>query len=169
MATSSIFGELEDRQSGSGGVVVESKLALPPINKKDQIETLLVTDFDAGIRNSSQLNTSVIKSLIKELALQLDGPLSTPLQAFFSLKKRLRETNTCLVKADKGETLILVSNDPYQHKITDFLLKAGATPTNLNINTHSELTREKIRVSKFVITGNQRMRERLYVMNFAFP
>ena len=87
MATSSIFGELEDRQSGSGGVVVESKLALPPINKKDQIETLLVTDFDAGIRNSSQLNTPVIKSLIQESALQLDGLLNTLLQAFFTPKR----------------------------------------------------------------------------------
>ena len=91
------------------------------------------------------------------------------LRAFFSLKNRLNDTDTCLVKAGKGEALILMSKDLYQQKIADFLLKAGANPIALNINEHSETTRKKICESKFVITGDQKKREKLYVMNFALP
>jgi len=74
-----------------------------------------------------------------------------------------------IAKVDKGEALIILKKNVYEKKIHDFLLQAGAIPSNLNFNTHNEQVREKIRKAQHLITGSLKSRERLYVMNPSFP
>ena len=84
-------------------------------------------------------------------SLQLDY-LSSDNRTYIILKK-LKENNVCFVKADKGESTIVMNREQYQTKIFDFLQENGATPIHYNIKTLSKNIRQLIDNSSLVITS----------------
>ena len=129
-----------------------------PIDKKSKVKTIIIANLAKGIRNDLTLNTEKIKALIMKLVLLLDAPPNRFTRSFLIIKKRTKQKNLSLFKADKGETLIILTGDQYEQKM-------HAIVTNLKFNFHNHKTRKKIQSTKYVIAGNLESRERLHVTN----
>ena len=146
------------------------KFAVPPSCTKEHLETTLISDLVAGTRNDRRISKDRIKDLITDTISILDNPSSLHSRSYNALKKRLKQKDLVIAKADKGETLVLLNRDDYDRKIKDFLTQSGASPCNLSINSHSDKTRKLIQGANHIITGSRTSRERrFYIMNYSFP
>ena len=139
------------------------KFAIPPLQGKEKMETVLVADIAAGIRCDPRLSSDRVKSLISSSLQQFDRPPSQVTKSFLSIKEKLKRDGLIMAKADKGEALVLITKDQYEQKLLDFLHQAGASPTDYKFSTQNESIRGKIRKAQFLITGPQKSRERFYV------
>ena len=66
-------------------------------------------------------------SLINSAVTNLASYSTTPdFRAYINLRKRLKTEDLVIVKADKGETLVLMERSAYIKKVDDFLKSSNA-------------------------------------------
>ena len=158
------FSEHDLRFLGKG-----KTFAIPPLQGKEKMETVLVADIAAGIRCGPRLSSDRIKSLISSSVQQFDRPPSQFTRTFLSIKEKLKRDGLIIAKAGKGEALVRMIKNQYEQKLLDFLHQAGASLTDYKFATHNETIRGKIRKAQYLITWTQKSGERFYIMNPAFP
>ena len=91
---------------------------------------------------------------------------SAVVQQFISLKRSLLQEDLALVKADKGESLVVMEQSQYEKKMKKFLKDAGAKKIRSPFTSHNEDVRAAISNARFVITKNH---ESVKVMNPSTP
>lgn len=72
-------------------------------------------------------------------------------RVFVQLQRRVQQQDLVIVKADKGETLIILSRTNYEEKMLDFLNRSGAKPSNFNLANYNKEIRAAIKCSTLVI------------------
>ena len=83
-------------------------------------------------------------------------------------RERLKQDDIALVKAGKGETLILIERSTYIQKIYDFLeISKAVELKEFSINTFNSKIRLAISSSAYVIPSTQKIS--LYVMCYSTP
>ena len=87
----------------------------------------------AGLQQDSWFNTAEIKTPLDQLYTTFKGPLPP--------KRSLHDKNSVLVKADKGETLVILQKDEYDRKMFSFLQNANAKPPQYQLTEHNKKVR----------------------------
>jgi len=108
--------------------------ALPPMKHKLNLESVVISDAATGIRSDRRLNTTKTAKIIKESIYKLQQSPAPVVKTFSSLKRRLNSENLVLVKADKGEAIIIMERAEYDRKILTFLTAAGASLIRSNFH-----------------------------------
>jgi len=98
---------------------------------------------------------------------QLQNLRSPELEAYFSLKKRFNNEHLVIARADKGETLVLLTRDQYELKMYDFLNSAGASLTAFSLTKHSMEVRAAIENTRLVF--QPALQPQLIQMSYAIP
>lgn len=127
------------------------KFCLPPVDQKSKLKTIVVSDLANGIRGDRRLNTDRVRNLINDMISQLYTPLTPELRTYFGLKRRLNQEDLVLVKADRGETLVIMQRTQYDMEVLQFLESAGANHINSPSTSYNKEVRDTINKSKYIL------------------
>lgn len=117
-----------------------SKFAILPVDKKTSLRSIvLITDIATEIQNDSRLNSEFFKTLVNDMINHVQLLWSDNLHSYFSIRKKIADKKLSLLRADKGECLILMDTEDYITKVIEFLAAANARVINYNINTYVQL------------------------------
>ena len=83
------------------------KFAIYPSDKSNTLQSIVTSNLAAGLRGNNRLNTSKVRELIQSMTVHLHTRVSPDTKSFLSLRRRLRDQELVLVKADKREPLSL--------------------------------------------------------------
>ena len=138
-------------------------------DKKNTIRATILSDIALGIRNDQRLNTGRVNALIDSAVGLLSDPgpqARADTLTFFKLRKRLRDEDLAIVKADKGETLVVMNKAYYMDRVHAFLLASGAKPIKFSIGTYNLSVRTAIKSSQHS-TPIKATKKRLHNMTFS--
>ena len=91
------------------------------------IHSTLLADLAVGVWNDQRLNTQRVRSLVNSAVEDLNSYSSTRnYRAFVKLRKRLKQDDLAIVKADKDEALVLIERSVYIHRVYEFLNSSNA-------------------------------------------
>ena len=118
-----------------------------------------------GIRSDPRLNTDQLKQMINGVSQLMATPNQTT-RTYLQLRKRLKQQNLALMKADKGETLIIMNRADYNKKVWDFLTQAGAKPIRYAFTDYNEKIRAILEKTSLIFGS---VGKDLKVMNASKP
>jgi len=131
------------------------KHALPPLSE-DVAKTNILADLAIGVglySNTLSACANYVKSNPIMCATKKEHSIIQ------GLRKKIASNNGVVVKADKGNTVVLMERDTYDQKMMKFLESSGAIKVpQSKFNTHVRVTREYINASRYVLP---RKRDRL--------
>jgi len=142
------------------------KYTITPVDKCENLRTLIISDLAVGLRCDSRLNTNKVKQLIESTVSSISVPPPLETRTFFNLQKRLRHQNLVIAKADKGESLVILSRSDYDKKMIEFLNTAGAKPIKFSLDAYKERVWNAMKKASMVISVD---RDRLKQMCAAVP
>lgn len=138
-----------------------------PRVKDDSIVAIILSDMAAGLRADTRLNSTRVTGIINQIAIDISRS-SPDTRLVKSISKKVRDNYLCIVKADKGNALIVMPRDDYDRKVTDFLQDSGAKPVRFSIESHSKNIRSLIDSSVLVIPTLP-LRDSLKKMSYFTP
>ena len=132
---------------------------------------MLLTDLAVDLRNDQRLNTQRVKSLIDEAVMNLSPQVTSPnYHAYKQLRKRLKEENLALVKADKGNSLVLMERAAYTQRVYEFLKSSNTIEIPFSIKSINNKIRAAISSSAHAIPWKEEQKEnKLYVKCYSTP
>ena len=143
------------------------EFAVPPVDKVKSMHSTLLADLAVGIRNDQRLNTQRVRSLVNLVVEDLNSYSSTQnYRAFVNLRKRLKQDDLAIVKADKGEALALIERSAYIHRVYEFLNSSNAVEQkSFSIEIFNKSVRSAIASSSIVVPPA--MKKELYAMCYS--
>ena len=130
-------------------------LAVPPSNKKDSLEKVILLDLATGIRGDSWLNSQCTCQLIKDKSLVSVSSRSMIHQFFQDLQRKIKTENLALVMADKREILVFLVGDQYEEEMNDLLKSVGAQLFRANLSEYNGEICGLVFNATYGITGNK--------------
>ena len=78
---------------------------------------------------------------------------SPPTSVIKSIQRKVNSNNLCMMKADKGHSLVIMTRNSYDTKMTEFLTNNNAidVTSKFNFNKFNALVRKHISDSQFII------------------
>jgi len=95
-------------------------------------------------------------------------PTLSTFARFKSIHRKLCVSQCVIAKADKGDTLIALTETKYDAKIRDFLLSSNASPATFSFDYYNTKVRKAIRDSKTIFQTSAAQKA-VHNMNYAPP
>lgn len=149
--TSTTFTEKELELLNKG-----RKLAILPVNKRNTFEATVLADLACGLRGDARLNCQRTVKLLEKMTSQMSkATIPQSCYIFRSLQQKLKKEDLVICKADKGETLIILSRKTYDEKIQTFLSNSRATCIPYSLKAYNATIRSAVNNSKHVFQGKR--------------
>jgi len=140
------------------------KFAFPPSNSQSATD-VLIADLTVALEKLNDPPYTQISAIIKEnptdrIPLQLSS-------AARSVKRKLKDNDLCVTRADKGNPVVVMKRTEYKTKMKNFIDSNGGKLCTLNFSKFCQNVRKYISNSTYVI--EQRSKQFLLNINLSPP
>ena len=135
---------------------------------KQKLVQLVVADIAAGIKGDARINLHQIKDLIHSIATAFPAHRYPVWRTYCNLKRKLKESDTLVLKGDKGECQVLMSRSEYDQKVLDFFAANEAKKVKFSISGFNAKVHAAIKSASLVIPGSP-TKKRLKKSHVAVP
>jgi hypothetical protein len=143
------------------------KFAHPPAFNPGKLKDTVIADIAATTGNETRMNLPNFKSIVDNFqnsVPKMDGATKV---SIFSLKKKIKDNQLVIAKADKCDSLVVLKEADYNEKVLTFLNENNATLYTRSFNYYNK---EKVRKAiREVIQDNKKLKDSLYVIHPSPP